>query len=363
MPVTERVSGLTPYQAALALVLASCSSASGNGGVNRAYANTAGANTQSGGTQSGGVSGAYANTAGANTQSGGTQNGGAASGGGGAQAQGGSSAGANTAGAATQSGGAHSGGGTSGSGGAQAGRAGESGTGTSAGAAGSDGAALSVGTIVPLYTDPGDPSWAALITAKTAHPAVKVVAIVNPDSGPGAALDSSYTSGITRLVAAGITPIGYVSTSYAARGEPAVKADIDHWHTFYPSLQGIFFDEQSDQAGDAPFYRSVSAYAKGLGLAFTVGNPGTAVPASYAGAVDVMLIYESKGLPALGSLTGYASSRAEYGIIPYGAALDTTFVKAAKAKVQYIYATSDDLPNPWDSLPPYFGDMLTALEP
>ena len=198
---------------------------------------------------------------------------------------------------------------------------------------------------------------------KTAHPAVKVVAIVNPDSGPGAALDSSYTSGITRLVAAGITAIGYVSTSYAARGEPAVKADIDHWHAFYPSLQGIFFDEQSDQAGDATFYRDVSAYAKGLGLAFTVGNPGTAVPASYAGAVDVMLIYESKGLPALGSLAGYASSRAEYGIIPYGAALDTAFVKAAKAKVQYIYATNDDLPNPWDSLPPYFGDMLTALEP
>jgi len=336
LPVTERVSQLRAYPAALALVLASCTSASGNGGVNGANADTAGANTQSGG-----------GTAGS----------------GGAQAQGGSSAGANTAGAATQSGGTQSGGGTSGSGGAQAGRAGESGTGTSAGAAGSDGAALSVGTIVPLYTDPGDPSWAALITAKTAHPAVKVVAIVNPDSGPGAALDSSYTSGITRLVAAGITTIGYVSTSYAARGEPAVKADIDHWHTFYPSLQGIFFDEQSDQAGDAPFYRSVSAYAKGLGLVFTVGNPGTAVPASYAGAVDVMLIYESKGLPALGSLSGYASSRAEYGIIPYGAALDTAFVKAAKAKVQYIYATNDDLPNPWDSLPPYFGDMLTALEP
>jgi len=231
----------------------------------------------------------------------------------------------------------------------------------SGGASGGTGPA--VGTIVPLYTDPGDPSWTAIVAAKKAHPAVAVVAIVNPDSGPGAEVDSSYASGITRLISAGITAIGYVSTSYTARGEPAVKTDIDRWHTFYPNLQGVFFDEQSDKPGDDTFYRDVSSYAKALGLALTVGNPGTNVPASYSGAVDVMLIYESKGLPKLDTIAGHAPARAQYGIIPYGTALDPAFVAAALAQVQYIYATSDDLPNPWDTLTPYFGDLLTALRP
>jgi hypothetical protein len=246
---------------------------------------------------------------------------------------------------------------------ANAGTAGNSAESGSGGAAGSAGAGATVGTIVPLYTDPSDASWAAIIAAKNAHPAVRVVAIVNPDSGPGASVDAGYTAGIARLVAAGIAPIGYVSTAYTARGEPAVKTDIDSWHSFYPSLAGIFFDEQSNQEGEDAFYRDVAAYANQHGLAFTVGNPGTGVPASYLGAVDVMLIYEEKGLPTLSSLAGYATEREQYGIIPFGAAFDAAFVGSAKADVAYVYATSDDLPNPWDTLTPYFGQILSALAP
>jgi hypothetical protein len=64
------------------------------------------------------------------------------------------------------------------------------------------------GTIVPLYTDPSDSSWAAIVAARDAHPRVRIVAIVNPDSGPGAARDASYTAGIGELEAAGIEVIG-----------------------------------------------------------------------------------------------------------------------------------------------------------
>jgi len=240
---------------------------------------------------------------------------------------------------------------------------GGSSTGGAPGSAAGGEASAMVGTIVPLYTDPSDDSWTAIASAKQAHPAVQVVAIVNPNSGPGARVDASYTTGIARLVAAGIVPIGYVSTAYTARGEPAVKADIDRWHAFYPSLAGIFFDEQSSQAGDDGFYRDVSAYAKGQDLSFTVGNPGTSVPASYLGALDVMLIYESKGLPELTSLSADHVERVHYGIIPYGAELDAAFIASAKADVAYVYATSDDLPNPWDTLTPYFGPLLDALSP
>ncbi len=216
---------------------------------------------------------------------------------------------------------------------------------------------------MPLYSDPPGSAWQAIIAAKMAHPQVSVVAIVNPNSGPGAGVDSAYTKGIAALIAAGITPIGYVSTAYTKRGQPAVKADVDLWHAQYPATQGIFFDEESDTEGDEAFYMAVSAYAKGEGLSLTVGNPGADVPSSFFGAVDVTLVYESGGAPTLQSLSRYAPQRSLFGIIPYASPFDATFVKSAVKSVRYVYMTDDDLPNPWDTLSSYFDALLGALEP
>jgi hypothetical protein len=220
-------------------------------------------------------------------------------------------------------------------------------------------------TIVPLYTSPGDSSWNTVIAAKTAHPKVGVVAIVNPSNGPGGSVSSAYATGIARLTAAGIKVIGYVSTDYTRNSAATVKADIDRWKSFYPGqLGGIFFDEQSNQAGDVPYYRDLSQYAKAQGLSFTVGNPGTDTAEGFVGALDMMLIYESAGLPAGDKLAGWHASHppSNFGIIPYAASLDTTFVRNARKYVQYIYVQNDNLPNPWDSVPSYFGDLLAALE-
>jgi hypothetical protein len=223
--------------------------------------------------------------------------------------------------------------------------------------------AVKNGTIVPLYSYPTASTWTAIARAKTAHPDVAVVAIVNPGSGPGTRVDSNYTRGIEALVAAHIVPIGYVSTSYTMRGETAVKADIDRWHTQYPATAGIFFDEQSNKAADAMFYRNVSAYAKSQGLGLTVANPGTSVPAGFLDTADVLLIYETAGTPQLSSLTRYGPDRAHYGIIPYASQLDAAYVASAAKSVGYVYITDDDLPNPWDTLPPFFDQLLAALDP
>jgi hypothetical protein len=220
-------------------------------------------------------------------------------------------------------------------------------------------------TIVPLYTSPGDSSWNAVIAAKMAHPKVGVVAIVNPSNGPGSSASSAYTSGIARLTAAGIKVIGYVSTDYTGNSAATVKADIDRWKAFYPGqLGGIFFDEQSNKADDVAYYRDLSQYAKSQGLPFTVGNPGTDTAEGYVGALDMMLIYESAGLPATDRLAGWHANHApsNFGIIPYATSLDATFVRNARKYVQYIYLQNDNLPNPWDSVPSYFGDLLAALE-
>ena len=144
-----------------------------------------------------------------------------------------------------------------------------------------------------------------------------------------------------------------------------MKADIDRWRAFYPGqLTGIFFDEQSNKAGDVAYYRDLSQYAKAQGLSFTVGNPGTDTAEAYVGALDMMLIYESAGFrrPTSWRAGTRTIRRRTSASFPYAASLDTTFVRNARKYVQYIYLQSDNLPNPWDSVPTYFGDLLAALE-
>jgi len=220
-------------------------------------------------------------------------------------------------------------------------------------------------TIVPLYTYPTDASWNTVIAAKAAHPTVGVIAAVNPANGPGAAADPAYAAGIARLNAAGIKVIGYVATGYATKNAPVVKADIDRWKAFYPGqIGGIFFDEQSSRAGDVAYYRDLSQHAKAQGMSFTVGNPGTDTSEAFIGALDTMLIYESSGLPSATQMGGWHAKYAasNFGVIPHTSAFDASFVRNARQYVQYVYVQNDTLPNPWDSVPGTFGDLLAALE-
>jgi hypothetical protein len=319
------------------VVMTGGSTGSGTGG--RTALGTGGAAT------GGGTGGTTSSTGTGGAATGGTGVGGRATGG---------SLGA-TGGRAGATGG--SSGATGGSPGATGGRSGA--TGGSAGT----GTASAGATIVPLYTDPTDRSWSAIVTAALAHPTVQVVAIVNPADGPGSAKSADYVTGIATLQAANIKVIGYVATGYGSHSIASMQAEIDTWKSFYPQVQGIFFDEQSNDPADVAHYQTLSQYAKSKGFTYTVGNPGTDVPAAYIGAVDTMLIYESDGLPSISSLQAWSAyAPSNFGIIPYKCSMDAAFVKQARQYVRYVYLQSDDLPNPWDSLTTFFGDLLAALE-
>jgi hypothetical protein len=216
--------------------------------------------------------------------------------------------------------------------------------------------------MVPLYTYPGG-TWDTVIKTKNDHPDVPIVAIVNPASGPGGSKDSNYVSGINELRDAGVIVIGYVSTAYTSRSLTAVKGDIDKWDSWY-DIDGIFFDEQTNWAGGESYYAEAGDYAESKGLGFTVGNPGTNSIPSYLATVDVVLIYESPGLPNLDNYDSWDPyGNDQLGMIPFGvSSLPTSWLKDAIKIVGWVYVTSDNLPNPWDSLPSYFDDMATLLD-
>ncbi len=224
-------------------------------------------------------------------------------------------------------------------------------------------AASQTGVMVALYTYP-DSTWDIVAQAKAAHPSVPVVAIINPNNGPGSSRDSNYVSGIQKLHAAGVVVLGYDATGYTSRGTGAVESDINTWKSLY-SIDGIFFDEMSNVAGDENFYSTVSHYAKSQGYAMTVGNPGTDTLPSYIGTVDNLMIYENPGLPVLSILQGWHASydKSNFSMIAFGVgSISTSFLASASNTVGYIDLTNDNLPNPYDSLPPYFATLVADLD-
>ncbi len=225
-------------------------------------------------------------------------------------------------------------------------------------------ASTPAGTIIPLYSYPTPGAWDAVIAAKKAYPKVPIMAVVNPASGPGTAASSSYMTEIAKLVAAGIKVIGYVPTTYGARNPADVQADIKRWRTLYPAVTGIFFDDMQNQAGAESYYKNATAYAKSHGFDLTMGNPGADSVPSYVGTVDLMFIYENAGLPSETRMAGWHSSydKRNFGIIPYAVpSLSNSFIATARKYCGYIFLQNDTMPNPWDTVPPYFMDMVKAL--
>ena len=103
--------------------------------------------------------------------------------------------------------------------------------------------AAPMGIVVPAYFYPGS-LWTSMNWAAGRVP---LVAIMNPNSGPGAAQNPDYVAAVNALRASGGKVIGYVSTAYTARGTNVVMADIDRYFSWY-AVDGIFLDEFTNDA-------------------------------------------------------------------------------------------------------------------
>jgi hypothetical protein len=231
--------------------------------------------------------------------------------------------------------------------------------------ASSDASVDPTGLIVPLYTYPTDGTWAAIIQAKKAHPSVPIVAIINPNSGPGTSKSSDYATGITNLQSAGVTVIGYVPTGYGTKPYSAlatVEGAVSDYVTWYPTIEGIFFDEMSSDAGEASYYQSIATYCTSKNLAITVGNPGANVPAALLGIFSNLVIYESGGIPQQSSVDAYYNKYGSkpFSFIAYGVA-SLPSLQSLSTYVRWLYVTDLDGNNPYGALPSYFASEVAAL--
>jgi hypothetical protein len=217
------------------------------------------------------------------------------------------------------------------------------------------------GLIVPLYSYPGS-NWTNLVWAKQVNENVPIIAVVNPNDGPGWSQDINFVLGINTLQSAGVSVIGYVWTDYGARSITNAEADILAYKNWY-GVNGIYLDQMSNIPGWEWYYSTLNSYAKSLGMTLVVGNPGASVPPSFVGTVDSIVIYENSGSPSLSSLSQYqGEGKGNFAVVAYSvSSLDAAYVQAASSDIGYIYLTDGAWPNPYSSDASYLDGLAQTL--
>jgi hypothetical protein len=224
--------------------------------------------------------------------------------------------------------------------------------------------------LVPAYIYPvgdGRKEWLRLIEAASK---VKIVAIINPDSGPGEERNLEYDTIYTEASRHGVTLVGYVSTKYAARPLDEIKSDVDRWVRLYPQVRGFFFDQQPREGRHAALYRQIREYAQQkVRDALVITNPGVPCDEAYLAdeVSNVTCVFQNYDrfdeFELTAALKGYQPSR--FAALPYNIAdaesMRALIKDAIRKRIGYLYISDAKPPNYWNTLPRYWEVEVDAV--
>jgi hypothetical protein len=216
------------------------------------------------------------------------------------------------------------------------------------------------GTLIPAYITP------AAIADLVDGPQHRRLIVINPASGPGAAVHPPYREAVAAARESGAQVLGYVPTGYGARDPAAVRADIDRYREWY-GIDGVFLDETAHDEALLPHYRALSLFARGGRDGLVVVNPGMVPAAGYFDLADIVVTYEGPG-------AGYADTLARtpdwlrrlpsdrVAHLVYAASRDQALAAAENPLAAgWLYVTSGELPDPWATVPDYLEETDAAL--
>ena len=239
--------------------------------------------------------------------------------------------------------------------------------------------AAPLGIMVPAYFYPTISNYWSQLDYAAAR--VPLIAILNPDSGPGSSIDPNFVTVVTNLHKAGGKLIAYVATGYTTSNITSkVEFSINRYLGYY-TVDGFFLDEMANGASsnDVDYYATLYQYIKATNANFSVtGNPGTTTEESYLTqpTADMLMTYEDEATnyPGYVASTWVTNHLARQFIhVSYGVTNATEMSNyvalAASRNAGWIFFTDDNLPNPYDTLPPYWTNevlyvqSLNAAEP
>lgn len=233
---------------------------------------------------------------------------------------------------------------------------------------------------IPMYQYPMTapnvyaPLWTATVAAQKKTGLVKV-AVVNVNSGPYAngQVDANYVKAIGYLKQNAVPVYGYVTSSYANRPLAEVKADINAWISAY-GVKNVFVDEVSaacNSSAVTAYYSQLASFIRSKGSAYKIIlNPGTTdagseclmkygdIIATFENAASV---YASFTPPAW--TTKYRPERFWHMIHSIGSQAEQTQVLdgAYDKWAGLVFATSDTMPNPYDTVSTYWDAYINQV--
>jgi hypothetical protein len=210
--------------------------------------------------------------------------------------------------------------------------------------------------IVPAYFHASSSYWTFLIAQASAVE----YAIINPASGPGTVKELAYSLVVAQAQARGVSILGYVATTYAAKAPSVVQGEMNHYRDWY-GVDGFFFDEAASTPDKLDYYAGLYASTKGV----VILNPGVYPHKAYVECADVLCVEErpvevteTRSESLTRWMDGQPPEKFYYIIhaVANAARMRRTIKRAKERNVGYVYITNDSLPNPFDTLPIYWDD-------
>lgn len=242
------------------------------------------------------------------------------------------------------------------------------------------------GLYVPFYVYPTVSALEPLLAAsRFLRGSASVVAVLNPNSGPGTSTNSDYVTAMKLCRGAGAFTLGYVRTDYANEVNTdmsEIKLEIDRWYDYYsengePLFDGIFMDETSNLAADAPYYKEIYEYVRSKHPdAYCDANCGVNAPeilSEQGKSFDLICTWESSEYPleseALTSVSKEYDARHRVVLVHSRDTFDGTTFDQLTNWFGYVYVTHDTIfdglgdptEDPWNELSNYMDDMKLRL--
>jgi hypothetical protein len=209
-----------------------------------------------------------------------------------------------------------------------------------------------VRTLVPLYVSPyDDVEWAQALAALGSGD----IAVINPDSGPGAGPDPAWSKRVWDLHGRNVFVAGYVHISYGGRDWRECVAEAARYRQLGYGIDTVFWDETSPTQpygslrGLHGFAKSLMPSGTGMSI-FNLGLPHTEQTRVWSRQLpgSIWVTYEgpANNYPAM------HPDRSREAHLVYDAveAQSLAVTRAAEREgIGYVYATPDTLVNPWDS--------------
>jgi Spherulation-specific family 4 len=218
-------------------------------------------------------------------------------------------------------------------------------------------------TFVPAYFY-SSTIWAQAIDTR---PAPSVV-LLNVDSGPGTGPASHFQTLVRQAQDAGITVLGYASTSYGQSAISSVETQVQEYKSWY-GVNGIFLDLTQGTPGEFSYYQTLSKFIRSTipnGVVWL--NPGDYPDPEFMSIANVVMVFE-------GPYSAYVSNRVPSWVSQYSPSqfahviyetpasdLASAVSLSRERRAGHLFVTDLSVPgNPYGALPSYWSQEVGAI--